>query len=191
MDALHQVLSVYEASPYIPLLSSFLPLRKRALEEAYKQVVYADEDSGYQTIGPVSKAFNLVCRYAKEGPESHGFKQHMIKVENFLWMSKDGLMMTGTDGSQLWDLAFLAQAIAETGLAEEKGNEKLVNGMLDWLDKAQMRENVPWINEGYRHRSKGAWPFSTPEQGFTVSSTLSKVRYSSYPARSVIALPKD
>lgn len=169
MDGLHLILGMYESLPYVPFFSSALPLRKRANDRAYQLVVYEDENTGYQTLGPVSKAFNLVCRYAREGPESDAFKQHLVKVENFLWMSKDGLMMTGTDGSQLWDLAFLAQAMAETGLAEEKGNEKVVKGMLDWLDKAQMRENPKWYKESYRHRTKGAWPFSTPEQGYTVS----------------------
>ena len=41
--------------------------------------------------------------------------------------------------------------------------------MLDWLDKAQIRENPKHYGQDYRHRSKGAWAFSTPEQSYTVS----------------------
>jgi lanosterol synthase len=76
--------------------------------------------------------------------------------------------MCGTNGSQLWDLAFWAQALVETGLAEEEGNEEMIKGMMGWLDKAQIREDRPYMKEGYRHRTKGAWPFSTPEQSYTV-----------------------
>lgn len=169
LDFLHSILGVYERLPWIPFVSSAVPIRKWANDRAYQLITYEDENTGYQTLGPVSKAFHIVCRYAREGPDSEAFKMHLLKVQNFLWMSKDGLMMTGTDGSQLWDLAFMAQAAVETGLAQDKENEKSMLGMLDWLDKAQIRENPKWYEESYRHRTKGAWPFSTPEQGYVVS----------------------
>lgn len=164
MDGLHLLLGAYEWMPAV----SCLPLREAGLKAAYQQVVYEDENSGYQTIGPVSKAFNIIARYAHEGPDSPAFKAHLSRVDDFLWLTKDGLMMTGTNGSQLWDLAFMAQAAVETGLADEEEFHGSVDGMLDWLDKCQIRDNAKWYKEGYRHRSKGAWPFSTPEQSFTV-----------------------
>ncbi|WVQ96729.1 hypothetical protein IAU59_003836 [Kwoniella sp. CBS 9459] len=169
LDTLHGLLAYYEACPSIPCFSSALPLRKAALKRVYQLVTFEDENTGYQTIGPVSKAFNMVVRYAKEGPNSDAFKAHLSRVDDFLWLSKDGLMMTGTNGSQLWDLAFMAQAAVETGLAEEDENKKSVKGMLRWLDEAQMRENPKHYEEGYRHRTKGAWGFSTKEQNYTVS----------------------
>jgi hypothetical protein len=169
LDFRHSILGVYERLPWIPFVSSAVPSRKWANDRAYQLITYEDENTGYQTLGPVSKAFHIVCRYAREGPDSEAFKLHLLKVQNFLWMSKDGLMMTGTDGSQLWDLAFMAQAAVETGLAANKENAKSMLGMLDWLDKAQIRKNPKWHAESYRHRTKGAWPFSTPEQGYVVS----------------------
>lgn len=36
-------------------------IRKKALERAYKLVVMEDENTSYQTIGPVSKAMNMMC----------------------------------------------------------------------------------------------------------------------------------
>jgi lanosterol synthase len=131
-----------------------------------------DENTGYQTIGPVSKMFNMVCRWHREGPESDAFQQHCAKIDDFLWMSDEGLMMTGTNGSQLWDAAFISQALVETGLGEEEANKTAVKGVLDWLDKCQIRENPKHYDSAYRHASKGAWPFSTPEQGYTVSETI-------------------
>lgn len=41
--------------------------------------------------------------------------------------------------------------------------------MLQWLDQCQIRDNPRHYKEAYRHATKGAWPFSTKEQGYTVS----------------------
>ena len=170
LDLAHVVLGIYESLPSIvSSMFSCLPVRKAAIKEAYHRVALEDEDTTYQTLGPVSKSFNMLCRYHREGPESEAFKMHLTRIEDFLWLSKDGMFMAGTNGSQLWDLAFLAQAMSETGLAELEENKESCKGMLDWLDKAQMQENPKHYGKDYRHRSKGAWPFSTPEQGYTVS----------------------
>ena len=163
---------MYEKSPNIPLISSYVPLRKIALDEVYRLISCEDENTGYQDVGPVSKAFNLLCRFVREGPDSPAFKAHLTRVDNCLWLGKLGMMMTGTDGTQLWDLGFFAQAVVETGLAEEDENKECVLGMLDWLDKAQMRENPKHYESMHRHRTKGAWAYSTPEQGYTVGSAL-------------------
>lgn len=165
-DALNAILGVYEKMPYLPCVPG---LRKAGMRAAYRQIVYEDENTGYQTVGPVSKAFNMICRFAQEGPDSEAVRMHKSRVDDFLWLSKDGLFMTGTNGSQLWDISFLAQAVVETGLADEAENKQTVLGMIDWLDKCQIRHNPKWYRAGYRQSSKGAWPFSTPEQSYTVS----------------------
>ena len=100
-------------------------------------------------------------------------------------MGKDGMMVTGksslslvlssltplagTNGSQLWDTAFISQALVETGLGAEPQNHESTKALLSWLEDCQIRENPKWFVEGYRHATKGAWPFSTREQGYTVS----------------------
>lgn len=165
-DFLNSILSVYERLPRLPCLPS---VREAGLRAAYKQIVYEDENTGYQTVGPVSKAFNMICRFVGDGPNAESVKLHLAKVDDFLWLSKDGLFMTGTNGSQLWDISFLAQAEVETGLVNDEDNKKSVLDMLDWLDKCQIRQNPKHYETAYRHTSKGAWPFSTPEQSYTVS----------------------
>lgn len=167
LDIAHVFLGIYEHLP-IPSALSCLPIRSSAIKAAYRQVVYEDENTTYQTLGPVSKTFNMLCRYHHDGPESEAFKMHLTRVEDFLWLSKDGMFMAGTNGSQLWDLGFLAQAAVETGLAQLDENKEVCKGMLDWLDKAQIRGNPKHYEVAYRHRSKGAWAFSTPEQSYTV-----------------------
>ena len=78
-------------------------------------------------------------------------------------------MMCGTNGSQLWDIAFAAQALIETGLGEEEEFRESLMGILRWLDNCQIRDNPKHYASSYRHTTKGAWPFSTKTQGYTVS----------------------
>lgn len=35
------------------------------------------------------------CRWLEEGPDSEAFKLHVDKIRDFMWYSKEGLMMTG------------------------------------------------------------------------------------------------
>ncbi|PPQ66646.1 hypothetical protein CVT26_009400 [Gymnopilus dilepis] len=145
------------------------PLRRAGLERAYKLVVMEDENTGYQTLGPVSKMFNLIARYHAEGPESYAYKMHSIRRQDFMWIGAEGMMMCGTNGSQLWDVGFITQALVETGLANEEEFKESMVKALEWLDQAQIRDNPKHYEEAYRHTTKGAWGFSTTEQGYTVS----------------------
>lgn len=84
-------------------------------------------------------------------------------------MSKHGMMMTGTNGSQLWDASFIAQALYESDLGSLPENRASTEKLLEWLDGCQIQANPKHFKEAYRHRSEGAWPFSTSEQSYTVS----------------------
>ena len=128
-----------------------------------------DENTEYQTLGPVSKAINMVARYHMEGRESEAYKQHLIKQKDFMWVCPQGLMMSGTNGSQLWDLAFITQAIVEGGMAYDENNKECFVKVLEWLDECQIKDNPKHYERAYRHGTKGAWPFSTREQSYVVS----------------------
>jgi hypothetical protein len=67
------------------------------------------------------------------------------------------MLVTGTNGSQLWDTAFAAQALVETGLADIEENKASTLKMLKWLDEAQIRENPKHFHTAYRQATKGAW----------------------------------
>ncbi|KAH9939145.1 lanosterol synthase [Amylocystis lapponica] len=161
-DFLYSIIGIYEQCA-IP------PLRHAALAKAYRLVVQEDENTGFQTLGPVSKMMNLIVRAHVDGRESAAYKQHMETRQDFMWVGMEGMMMCGTNGSQLWDIAFTAQALVETGLAEEEENRESLICALRWLDQAQIQQNPRHFREAYRHPSKGAWPFSTPTQSYTVS----------------------
>jgi hypothetical protein len=51
--------------------------------------------------------------------------------------------MSATNGSQLWDLGFITQALVESGLAktEEPSTQDSVIRALQWIDRCQILEN--------------------------------------------------
>ncbi|KAG8967403.1 Lanosterol synthase (Oxidosqualene--lanosterol cyclase) [Tulasnella sp. 419] len=144
-------------------------IRRKALERVYDLVVMEDENTGYQTLGPVSKMTNQICRYMVEGRDCESYRMHMAKRRDFMWLGKEGMMMNGTNGSQLWDISFICQAMVESGLANEPRFRPSMLRALDWLDRCQIQDNPVHYERAYRHTTKGAWPFSTKEQGYTVS----------------------
>ncbi|THH19446.1 hypothetical protein EW146_g1727 [Bondarzewia mesenterica] len=161
-DFLNVILGMYEQCT-IP------PVRHAGLAAAYNLIVLEDENTGYQTLGPVSKMMNAIARYHVDGPESESYRQHEEKRKDFMWLNGEGMMMCGTNGSQLWDIGFIAQALVDTGLAGEEENRESLVKALGWLDQCQIQENPKHFKTSHRHRTKGAWPFSTKEQGYTVS----------------------
>jgi lanosterol synthase len=163
MDGLNSILSVYESCGSLP------PLRRAGMKKVYDLLVMEDENTGYQCLGPVNKMFNYICRWMEEGHESKAMKLHREKLKDFVWMSHEGMLMCGTNGSQLWDTSFIAQSMVDSGLVEEEANKVACTHVLEWLDDCQIRENPKHYKECYRFSTKGAWPFSTKEQGYTVS----------------------
>jgi lanosterol synthase len=144
-------------------------MRRAALDKCYDLIVREDENTGYQTLGPVSKMMNLIARVHVEGPESEAYKLHMETRQDFMWIGAKGMMMTGTNGSQLWDMGFISQALVESGLAHDKENRESLLKALKWLDMSQIQNHPRHFEISYRHPTKGAWPFSTRTQGYTVS----------------------
>ena len=162
LDGLFGILGAYE-SCHIP------PLRRAAMRKVYELCKLEDENTEYQGLGPVNKMMNQVVRYAVDGPDSEALRQHALKRKDFMWIGPNGMSMGGTNGVQLWDLAFIVQALVESGLAEEVEFRKSLTKALKWLDETQIRENPKHYESAYRHRTKGAWPFSTREQSYVVS----------------------
>ena len=146
------VLGAYESCP-LP------PLRRAAVARAYELIVLEDENTGYQTLGPVSKMFNLVARVYEEGPESEAYRLHKSKRDDFMWMGAEGMMMCGTNGSQLWDIGFITQALVETGLANLPENKESLIKALEWLEDGQILDHPKHYQTSYRHGTKGAWGF--------------------------------
>ena len=151
-DMINSVLFLYEGC-VLP------PLRRAALRRTYRLIVMEDENTAYQTLAPVNKVFNMIARFAAEGRDCESFKMHMQKRADFMWLGAEGMMVCGTNGSQLWDTGFISQALVETGLAYEPENRESMVKALEWLDQGQIRKDPLHYREAYRQTTKGAWGF--------------------------------
>ena len=146
-------------------------LRARALREAYDHIHYEDVNTRFVCIGPVNKVINMLSAFFA-GDEA-SFRAHIPRLHDYLWLAEDGMKMQGYNGSQLWDTAFAAQAIAATGLGRTL--PKSLEGAARYIDASQVRADAaPPLKKYYRHISKGAWPFSTQDHGWPISDCSSE-----------------
>lgn len=143
-------------------------LGNRRVYELMKQ---EDENTDYNCLAPVNKAFHMVCIYAAEGPESARLKLHRERIGDYFWMDAQGMRSGGTNGAQVWDTAFIIQAFSGAGLLEHEQFQSVMKGALDFLELSQLREN---IDDPYRQQRKGGWPFSTKDNGYIVSDTAAE-----------------
>ncbi|KAI5297068.1 hypothetical protein KEM56_005107, partial [Ascosphaera pollenicola] len=81
----------------------------------------------------------------------------------------EGMLANGTNGVQVWDTSFIVQSLDVAGFAGSKKWRPLMEKAQQFLDRHQICEEVLNQQMCYRHRRKGAWPFSTKTQGYTVS----------------------
>lgn len=147
----------------------------RAGEEwVWKLVQMEDKNTDFSDLGPVNGPLNLLVCYIKEGPEAYSVRRHRERLEDFLWVNSEGMLMNGTNGVQVWDTAFLTQAVISAGLAEDPKWRPVLTKAFEFLDDQQIRENVEDQDLCYRQQRKGGWAFSTREQGYAVSDCISE-----------------
>jgi lanosterol synthase len=131
MGFLNGVLSVYEALP-----NSFI--RNFAMKKALDQIRMEDENTKFLDIGPVNKVMNMLIVWLVDGPDSETFRKHVERIPDFMWMSSEGMMMNGTNGSQLWDTAFAIQAVMAGDLKKETKFKPMLKKCLEYLDVCQV-----------------------------------------------------
>lgn len=154
-------------------------LRTKAIADnaedwTWRLIQMEDEHSDFADLAPVNGAMNTVACFVKEGPDAYSVRRHRERLEEFLWVKSEGMLANGTNGVQTWDTAFTIQAAHACGFAEDPRWRPMLERALEFLDDQQIRENCQWQEQGYRHRRKGAWAFSTREQGYTVSDCTSE-----------------
>ncbi|KAA1082657.1 Lanosterol synthase (Oxidosqualene--lanosterol cyclase) [Puccinia graminis f. sp. tritici] len=146
-------------------------LREMGLNHVHQLCRMEDENTDFIHLGPINKLFNLLVCWDRDGPGSKAFVRHQRGLGDYLWMTNKGMFMMATNGSQLWDLSFITQSAVESGIAEteDKSSQETLVKALGWLDKCQILENPKHYHNSHRHRTRGAWPFSTKKQSYTVS----------------------
>lgn len=149
-------------------------LRRRALKEALFQVEAETRNTHYLCIAPVSFASNLLTLFYAHEPDSHWIRGMPDRIIDAMWMCREGIASSGTNGTSLWDTVLTVQATVDTGLATRSENREVLRRALEFIDQTQIRENPQGIHHVYRQPTKGAWPFSTRDQSYAVSDTTAE-----------------
>jgi lanosterol synthase len=153
---------------WIPLLRTS-SLTSRAEAWVWRLIQYEDANTDWADLAPVNAPMNTLACFIKEGPESFSFQRHLYRLEDYLWMNHEGMLANGTNGVQVWDTAFSIDAVCKSGLAEDPKWKPMLEKALRYLETQQILDEVPDREICYRQQRKGAWPFSTKVQGYTVS----------------------
>ncbi|KAJ9629339.1 Lanosterol synthase (Oxidosqualene--lanosterol cyclase) [Taxawa tesnikishii (nom. ined.)] len=153
---------------WIPLFRT-RSIVKRAEAWTWDLVRREDENSDYADLAPVNAPMNTLVCYIHDGPDSYSVRRHRERLPEFLWVKDEGMLANGTNGVQSWDTSFVIQAVIEAGLVDDPKWRPMLTKALEFLEDQQIREDCPETTVCYRHRRKGAWAFSTREQGYTVS----------------------
>nr|UPW35109.1 oxidosqualene clavarinone cyclase [Didymella macrostoma] len=157
-------------NPYLRTAS----LAKRAEKHVWWLIQAEDKNTDFSNLGPVNGPMNTLACYVKEGPDGHGFQEHLKTLPEFLWMKDEGMLMNGTNGVQTWDTAFTVLAADSCDFLEQKKYQPMFTKALEFLEDQQMLEEVDDQALCYRQQRKGAWGFSTRKQGYTVSDCTSE-----------------
>lgn len=165
-------------------------LRRRALNEALFQIEAEVHNTNYLCLTPVSWASNMLALWHAHGPESHWVRGMKERFTDPMWMCREGLAASGTDGTAVWDTSLTVQAICASGLELRPDDIKVLKSALEFLDKSQLRENPLGIEHIYRHPSKGGWPFSTREQGYAVTDTTAETVRAVLQIQKIDSMPK-
>jgi lanosterol synthase/protostadienol synthase len=149
-------------------------LRARGLSEALFQVEADVHSTEYCSYSPAYWAVDIIVLRHAHGPESHWVKGMVSHYADGLWMCREGLAASGTDGNAVWETSLSIQAICEsaqllTDADLGPADLKSLNAALVFLEDSQLLHNPIGIHRTHRHPTKGGWPYSTHAQGYIVS----------------------
>lgn len=148
-------------------------LRKKALKNVADRIHAEDRHTDSVNLGPVNKVLNLLAVYHIDGSESPEFKKHRERLEDYIWLSEDGIKMNMYNGTQLWDTCFMAQALQED--PDRTPEIKAALKKIDHFVNYTFLDEDRWETERFdRLPSKGGWPFSTKENGWPVTDCTSQ-----------------
>lgn len=149
-------------------------LAKKAEDWVSKLIDMEDENTDYADLAPVNAAMNTVVCYIRDGPGSYSVRRHIERLEDAMWVNHEGMFCNGTNGVQCWDTSFLIQAATDAGLEQDPRWRPMLTKALKFLDDQQIRENCKDQAMCYRQQRKGAWAFSTKDQGYAVCDCISE-----------------
>ncbi|KAJ3548651.1 hypothetical protein NM208_g896 [Fusarium decemcellulare] len=159
-------------------------LKQRAESWVSQLIDMQDANTDYAGIAATDAPMNTIICYFRDGPDSVSFNRHLERLQEFLWMTSDGMLINSTNGSQCWDTAFLVQAVCHCGFQTDERWRPMLLKAYQFLERQQIRDNCIAQDKCYRQPRKGAWAFSNKDQGYAVSDCIAEA------LRSVILLEK-
>ncbi|OBA24347.1 terpene synthase [Metschnikowia bicuspidata var. bicuspidata NRRL YB-4993] len=142
-------------------------LLKQTNKTVYDLIQKECQNTEYLCIAPVSFAFNMIVTYLEEGADSKAFQCFLEKKDDVVFHGPQGLTVMGTNGVQVWDVAFMCQYLIMAGLLGHPQYHDMILKGYWFLRRSQFTDEC--VEGSYRDKRKGAWPFSTKTQGYTVS----------------------
>lgn len=166
MDIANSVLVFYEKN----LRPNWL--KKKANKRVLDLVIADLENTDWLAIAPISNVLNAMVVYIELGRESPVFQKFLTRWPDFLYMTPEGMLMSGTNGVQVWDVAFALQYCCLAKLADKPEFTDMIIKGYKFLVRSQF--DTECIEGSFRDKRYGGWPFSTKPQGFTVSDCTSE-----------------
>jgi len=180
MALLQDMLALYETWSIFQPIKNYV--RKFGLTFCIDYMAVEDLQTNFIDIGPVNKVLNMISAYHAADGDIHNstVMNHLVRVQDYLWVAEDGMKMKGYNGSQCWDTSFAIQAIFEAGLMDEFPDVSMK--VWAYLERCQILstetsqataaykyETAENRRKYYRHLSEGGWPFSTSGHGWPIT----------------------
>lgn len=147
-------------------------LRAKGLRLCLEQILYEQRETRYQGISPVSGLLNCLAIFA-ENPAHPDLAPSIEGVEAWRWEdAQEGLRYVGAR-SNTWDTAFVVQAMLESPEPVEGSAQALAKAH-EFLDSAQLAEELPGYQAAWRDPALGGWCFSDGQHRWPVSDCTSE-----------------
>lgn len=158
-------------------------LKAKSTKRVYELVKKECQNTDYLCIAPVNFSFNMIITCEEEGTDSAAFKNFLRRQDDVLFHGPQGMTVMGTNGVQVWDVAFMCQYLIVAGLQKDPRFHDMILRGYHFLRRSQFTDEC--VEGSFRDKRKGAWPFSTKTQGYTVSDCTAEA------AKAIIMIEND
>jgi len=142
-------------------------LREKALRVCLDRIEFEQKTTRHQGISPVNGLLNTLALFIAN-PLHPELEASLAGVEAWRWEDEnEGLRYVGAR-SNTWDTGFVLQAIAEISKPEPPTIEAMKEAV-QFLDRAQLKEEIPDYGRYWRDPALGGWCFSDGEHRWPVS----------------------
>lgn len=142
-------------------------LRKTALAACFERILYEQRSTRYQGISPVNGLLNTLAIFTHD-PNHPDLAPSLQGVEAWRWEDEaEGLRYVGAR-SNTWDTGFVLQALAAAPQPDSRLRQAVASAQ-DFLQRAQIIEELPDYPQYWRDPAVGGWCFSDGQHRWPVS----------------------